>query len=56
VVLFDEIVGMDMVLWFPCVVALWIARPFYQVFHFSRSPILSMIDDALHLVFLLPFN
>ncbi len=48
----DNFRGMDLISWFPCVVALGISLPFDEVLELSGSSMLSVCDDSFNFVFL----
>ena len=49
---FNQVWGVYLISWFPCVVALSVSFPFDEVLEPLRSPVMTVIDDALHFVFL----
>ncbi len=51
-VMLDNFRGMDLISWFPCVVALGISLPFDEVLELSGSSMLSVCDDSFNFVFL----
>jgi hypothetical protein len=46
VILFYQVWGMNLVSWFPCVVAVQISFPFDKVVELLCSPLASVTDDA----------
>ena len=50
---FDELQGMHLISWFPCVVAFKISFPFDKILELSGPAMMSVVDDALHFIFLL---
>ena len=47
---------MDLVSWFPCVVAIRISNPFDKVLEVLVTSMVSVINDTLYLVFLFSIN
>ena len=52
----DEIRGMDLISWFPCVVTFGVSFPFDQVLKSFRASELSVCDDSFDFVFLFSVN
>ena len=48
---FDEVRGMHLVGWLPCVVTFRVSLPFYEILESSGLTMTSVVDDALHFVF-----
>ena len=48
---FKNIRGMDVPGRFPCVVAFWVAFPFYEILQGPVAPKVSVITDLLHFIF-----
>ena len=53
---FDELWGMHLVSWFPCIVTFRVPFPFDEIFKLSSSSMMSVVDDMLHFVFLFTVN
>ena len=53
---FDEFRGMHLVSWFPCVVTFGVSFPFDEILESSGPSMMSVIDDALHFIFLFSAN
>ena len=51
VVLLEEIRGMNILDWFPGVVAFRIPFPLHEVLERSSPPVTSVVDQVFHLVF-----
>jgi len=51
-----EFRGMNLVSWFPSVVAFRVPFPFDEVLEHSGSTMTSVVDNALHFVFFFPIN
>ena len=49
-VLFGEIWSMDLVSWFPCVVAVGVSDPFDKVLEVLITSMISMIDDLFYFI------
>ena len=49
---FDQVGGVYLFSWFPCVVAFGIPFPFDEVLEPLRPPVMTVVDDALHFIFL----
>ena len=56
VVPFEEVRGMDILGWFPGVVAFGVPFPLHKVLECSRLPMMSVIDQVFDLVFFGPLN
>ncbi len=52
----DKIGGMDLISWFPCVVAFGVSFPFEQVLKPFQSSELSVCDDSFDFVFFFSIN
>jgi|SRR6266446_7658188 len=50
-VMLDKFRGMNLVRWFPCVVAFGVSLPFDEVLQLFPSSELSVCDDSFHFVF-----
>ena len=48
---FDEIRGVHLVSWLPCVVTFRVSFPFYEILESSGPTMTSVVDDALHFIF-----
>ena len=48
---FDELWGMYLISWFPCVVTLRIPFPFDEILESSGPTMTSVVDNALHFIF-----
>ncbi len=55
-IMLDKVRGMDLISWFPCVVALGVSLPFDQVLKLFRASELSVCDDSFDFVFLFSVN
>ncbi len=55
-IMLDKIGGVDLISWFPCVVAFGISSPFDQVLKSSLPSKPSVCDDLFDFVFLLPID
>src|SRR5260221_8243188 len=51
VVLFEKVWGMNVLGWFPGVVAFGVPFPFHKVLERSRPPMTSVVDEMFHFVF-----
>ncbi len=51
-IMLDKFRGMNLISWFPCVVAFGVSFPFNEVLQLFRSSKLSVCDDSLNFVFL----
>ena len=49
---FDELQGMHLVSWLPCVVTFRVPFPFDEILKLSSPSMTSVVNDALHLIFL----
>ena len=49
---FDEVRGVHLVSWFPCVVTFRVSLPFYEILESSGLTMTSVVDDALHFILL----
>ena len=49
---FDEVWGVYLVSWFPCVVTFRVSFPFYEILESFGSTLTSVVDDTLHFIFL----
>ena len=49
---FDELRSMHLVSWFPCIVTFRISFPFYEILESSGPTMTSVVDNALHFIFL----
>ena len=47
---FKDVQGMDIPGRFPCVIAFWVAFPFYEILQGLVTPKMPMITDLLHFV------
>jgi hypothetical protein len=52
---FNEVRGMNLVSGFPCVVHFWVSLPFDEILEHSGPAKVSMVDNALHLIFFFSF-
>ena len=43
--------SMQIVRWFPCVIAVWVASPFDQVLELPPASIVSVVCDGFHFIF-----
>jgi hypothetical protein len=50
-ILLDQLLGVDAIFRFPCVVAVGISFPFKEVLQLSLSSFEPVIDNSFHLVF-----
>ena len=50
-IMLDEIRGMDLISWFPGVVALGVSLPFDQILELSRASELSVCDNSFDFIF-----
>ena len=48
----DQVRGVHLISWFPCVVAFRVSLPFDEVLELSRPSVMTVIDNALHFIFL----
>ena len=55
-IMLDKFRGMDLISWFPCVVAFGISLPFDQILKSFRASELSVCDDSFDFVFFLSVN
>ena len=53
---FDELRGMHLVSWLPCVVTFRVPFPFDEVLESSSPSMTSVVDNALHFIFLFSVN
>ena len=53
---FDEFRGMHLVSWFPCVVTFGVPFPFDEILELSSPTMMSVVNNALHLIFLFSVN
>ena len=51
VIKFDQVRGMYLISWFPCVIAFRVSFSFDEVLEPSRLSVMMVIDNALHFVF-----
>ena len=49
---FDEVRSVYLISWFPCVVTFGVPFPFYEILELSSPTMTSVVDNALHFVFL----
>jgi len=56
VILFEESWGMNVVSWFPGVIAFGIPFPFHKVLEHSRLPMMSVVDQMFYFIFLRPLD
>ena len=49
---FDEVRGVHLVSWFPCVVTFRVSFPLYEILESSGPTVTSVVDDALHFILL----
>ena len=49
---FDELRGMHLVSWFPCVVTFRVSFPFDEILELSSPSMTSVVDNSLHFVLL----
>jgi hypothetical protein len=52
----NKIWGVNLVSGFPCIVCFWVSLPADKILECSGPAGVPMVDDMLHLVFLLPFQ
>ncbi len=52
----DKFRGMDLVSWFPCVVAFGVSLPFDEILKSFRPSKLSVCDDSFDFVFFFPID
>ena len=55
-IMLDKFRGMDLISWFPCIVAFGVSFPFDQVLKSFRSSKLSVCDDSFDFVLLFSVN
>ena len=55
-IMFDKFRGVNLVSWFPCVVAFGVSFPFDEILKSFRSSELSVCDDSFNFVFLFSVN
>ncbi len=55
-IMLDKIRGMDLISWFPCVVAFGVSLPFDQVLKPFRPSEVSVCDDSFDFVLLFSVN
>ena len=55
-IMFNKVRGMDLISWFPCVVAFRVSFPFDEVLKSFRSSELSVCDDSFDFVLLFSVN
>ena len=48
---FDQVGGVYLISWFPCVVALRVSFPFDEILESSRPSMMLVVSDTLHFVF-----
>ena len=48
---FDQVGGVYLISWFPCVVAFRVSLPFDEVLEPSSLPVMTVIDNTLHFIF-----
>ena len=53
---FQKIPSVDLIGWFPCVVALGITLPFDEVLERSSSSVVSVVDDTLDFILRFSIN
>ena len=53
---FDELRGMYLVSWFPCVVTFRVSFPFDEILELSSPTMTLVVDDALHFILLFTVN
>ena len=53
---FKNIRGMDVPSRFPCIVAFWVALPFYEILQGLVTPKIPVVTDLLHFVFRFSVN
>ena len=53
---FDELRGMHLVSWFPCVVTFGVPFPFDEILEFSRPTMMSVVNNVLHFIFFFTVN
>ena len=53
---FDFFQGMHLVSWFPCIVTFRVSFPFDEILELSSPSMTSVVNDALHLIFLFSVN
>ena len=49
---FDELRGMHLVSWFPCIVTFGVPFPFDEILEPSSSSMTSVVDNAFHFILL----
>ena len=55
-IMLDKIRGMDLISWFPCVVAFGVSLPFDEVLKPLRSSELSVCDNSFDFIFFFSVN
>ena len=53
---FDKFRGVHLVSWFPCVITLRVSFPFDEILESSSPSMTSVVDNALHFIFLFSVN
>ena len=53
---FDELWGMHLVSWFPCIVTFRVSFPFDKILESSGSTMTSVVNNALHFILLFIIN
>ncbi len=51
-IMLDKFRGMNLISWFPCVVAFRVSLPFNEILKFLRSSKLSVCDDLFDFIFI----
>ncbi len=51
-IMLDKFRGMNLVSWFPCIVAFGVSFPFDEILESFQSPELSVCDDSFDFIFL----
>ena len=55
-IMLDKVRGMDLISWFPCVVAFGVSLPFAEILQSFRSSELSVCDDSFDFIFFFSVN
>jgi len=55
-VLLQEDGGLDILRWFPCIVAFGVSKPFYEILQLSFSPLTLVALNGLNLVLFIIVN